>query len=232
MIREGNKGTGRERSNSSSKGTGENMSSRGSSETGQTLTDMMVEDKMTETKSDDESIAIGRIVIVMMILEDLTATMCISEWTDMTKTTMSADNSTTEGMLIAMMVKEGTGTTEGICSSAAIETGLSVPIITIESRIETFEIRMSSEKMRIKVEGNGIEMSHEGERIETMIQAEIDETVRAITSETTSRLDESSAPKIRLKLGGLPTPDGSMSWAMMFSRDREMRPATRTLWRT
>jgi len=84
------------------------------------LIDMMVEDKMTETKTDDESITIGKIVIVVMILEELTATMSISECTDMTVTTMSADNFTTEGMLIAMMIEEGTGTTEGICSPAAI----------------------------------------------------------------------------------------------------------------
>jgi uncharacterized membrane protein len=53
---------------------------------------MMVEDKMTETKTDDKSITTGKIVIVMMILEELTATTSINEWIGMIMTMISADN--------------------------------------------------------------------------------------------------------------------------------------------
>jgi hypothetical protein len=159
----------------------------------------------------------------MMILEELTATTSINEWIAMIVTMMSADSFTTEGILIAMMIKEGTGTMEGICSLAAINTELSVPIITIS--IETFGIMigMCSEEMGIKAEGSRIDMSHEGERIEMVIQVEIDDTVRAITSKITSRLNKSSAPKTRLKLREMETPEVSMSRARMFTGYREIR---------
>jgi len=106
--------------------------------------------------------------------------------------------------------------------------------MTIRTKIETFGImiRMNSEKVGIKAQGSGIEMNHEGERIEMMIRTEIDETVRAITYKTTSRLGESSAPETRLKLRGLPITEGSMSGARIFAGDREMRPATRKPRRT
>jgi len=195
---------------------------------------MMVEDKMTETKTNNESITIGKIVTVIMILEELIATIRMNEWIDMIVTMMSAYNFMTEGMLISMMIKEGTGTMEGIYSLTAINTKLSVPIRTIGGRIETFGImiRMSTEEMGIKAEGSRIDMSYEEEKIEMVIRVEVDETIRAIISKITSRRDESSVPKTRLKLRGQETIEGSMSRARMFTGYREIRAAPRKPWRT